>query len=148
MTGQVCSIASMRRRASLVLYAGGGLHLSPEGVLAFLGGTFMSCKAPLLLVLASVGLVYLVAAAVVSQGSRIREIGIALLATAGWVAAVLAVAALAVALLDSAGRGYLLDLRYFDAWLYGSLNLFTMVTAGLLLARAPGRRSLEAPDPA
>lgn len=128
-------VAGARRRTSLVLFAGGSLHLAAEGLFAFLGSHVLGCKTAMLMILGAVAILYFCAAALVSPGEKRREIGIALLATAGWIAAAAAVGAMVVALLHGAGRGYLFDLRYFDAWLYGFANLLAIVAAGTWLTR-------------
>src|SRR5688500_805239 len=70
-----------RRILSILLYILGGIFLTGEAMIAFLDG---STKLMMLAVYVPFILFFLGAGASVSNGSRQRELGIVLLAAAGW----------------------------------------------------------------
>lgn len=122
-----------RRIISILLYAIAGLFLTSEALVAFVRAEPDASKAQMLAFMAPFFLVPLALGAWASPGARLRELGIVLIAAAGW--SILSILCLFYVAVRPDTRDLLPadTMEVFGDRLAGALNLAAILAIGLAL---------------
>jgi hypothetical protein len=125
----------VRRVLSILLYLLGGLCLTTEGTMAFIKVGSGQEKAEMLAVTSLFVLVPLGLGVLASPGARLRELGIVLMAAAGWLALTIGMIAYMAAMPDT--RQFLPPDTFdvFGDHVFGIANFVAMAALGLALFR-------------
>ena len=123
----------IRRIFSIILYVIGGLFLTGEALVAFVRAQPDTSKLEMLAFMAPFFLVPLALGALASPGARLRELGIVLLAAAGW--SILSILSFFYVAVKPDTRDLLPadTMEVFGDRLGGVLNLAAIVAIGLVL---------------
>ena len=136
----------VRRALSIILYVLGGLCLLGEGTTAFIRiePDLPNGKLVMMAVMAPFYLIPLGLGVLASPGARLRELGIVLMATAGWLTFTAGMVAYAAVMPDTRRMLPPNTLDMFGDYAFGAANLVAMAGLGFVLFRY-GRQAGGAP---
>ena len=123
----------IRRILSIILYVIGGLFLTSEAMVAFVRAEPDASKAEMLAFMAPFFLVPLALGALASPGARLRELGIVLIAAAGWSILTILSFFYVAARPDTRDLLPADTMEVFGDRVAGALNLAAIVAIGLAL---------------
>ena len=134
----------IRRIISIILYVVGGLFLTSEAMIAFARTQPDTSKAEMLAFMAPFFLVPLALGALASPGARLRELGIVLMAAAGWSTVSILCVAYVVMMPDTRDLFPADTLEVFGDHAFGAFNLAAMAALGFALFRFGPRAAARA----